>query len=129
MRIKKLIILATMTCLVLSMVSFPALAGVTQSANGLYLSNDDAREIIADNAALLAEIEAVRQALATERKSTEELIHEMNSYVAATKEKETLLTKQIELSQKQAKAERQRGLGRIFLGLLIGGAVGAIATR
>lgn len=129
MRIKRLIILATMTCLVLSIVSFPALAGVTKSANGLYLTNADAREIIADNAALLAEIEAVRQSLISERKSTEELVAEINKYIEASKEKETLLTKQIDLSQAQAKAERQRGIGRLFLGLLIGGAVGAIAAR
>lgn len=78
---------------------------------------------------MLAEIEAVRQALITERKSTKELIAEMNSYMTATKEKEALLTKQINISQAQAKTERQRGIGRLFLGLLIGGAVGAVAAR
>ena len=82
----------------------------------------------------MAEIEAVRQALAAERKSTEELIQELNAYTKASDEERRLLREQNEILKKmsdaykrQAQAERERGFGRLLLGLVIGGAVGAIA--
>ena len=89
---------------------------------------------MADNAALVAEIEAVRQALAEERKSTQELIDELNAYTKATNEERRLLREQNEILKdisdaykRQAQAERERSFGRLLLGLVIGGAVGAIA--
>ena len=89
---------------------------------------------MADNAALVAEIEAIRKALAAERKSTEELIQELNAYTKATEEERALLREQNEILKslsdaykRQAQAERERGWGRLLLGLIIGGAVGAIA--
>ena len=82
----------------------------------------------------MAEVEAIRQALAAERKSTQELIDELNAYTAATDEERRLLREQNEILKKmsdaykrQAQAERERGFGRLILGLIIGGAVGAIA--
>lgn len=90
---------------------------------------------MADNAALVAEIEAVRQALAAERKSTQELIDELNAYTAATDEERRLLREQNEILKKmsdaykrQAQAERERGFGRLILGLIIGAAAGAAAN-
>ena len=90
---------------------------------------------MADNAALVAEIEAVRQALAEERKSTQELIDELNAYTAATDEERRLLREQNEILKdisdaykRQAQAERERGFGRLLLGLVIGAAAGAAAN-
>lgn len=81
----------------------------------------------------MAEIEAIRQALAEERKSTEELISELNAYTTASEEERRLLREQNEILKdmsdaykRQAQAERERGFGRLLLGLVIGGAVGAI---
>ena len=95
----------------------------------------DIREVIADNAALVAEVKAVRQALAEERKSTQELIDELNAYTAATDEERALLREQnailkdlSEAYQRQAQAERERGFGRLILGLIIGAAAGAAAN-
>lgn len=82
----------------------------------------------------MAEVEAVRQALAAERKSTQELIDELNAYTKANDEERALLREQNEILKslsdaykRQAQAERERGWGRMLLGLVIGGAVGAIA--
>ena len=107
----------------------------TLSENGqIQAPKSDIREIIADNAALVAEVEAIRQALAEERKSTLELIDELNAYTKATEEERALLREQNEILKslsdaykRQAQAERERGFGRLLLGLVIGGAVGAIA--
>lgn len=136
MRTAKLALCLTTSCLLLITASSTALASATLSANGeqIQAPKSDIREIVADNAALVAEIEAVRQALATERKSTQELIDELNAYTEAIEEERALLREQNEILKslsdaykRQAQAERERGWGRLLLGLVIGGAVGAIA--
>ena len=135
MRTAKLALCLTTSCLLLIIISSPALANATLTESGqIQAPKSDIREIVADNAALVAEIEAVRQALAAERKSTQELIDELNAYTAATDEERRLLREQNEILKKmsdaykrQAQAERERGFGRLLLGLVIGGAVGAIA--
>ncbi len=83
----------------------------------------------------MAEVEAVRQALAAERKSTNELVDELNAYVAASGEERRLLREQNEILKdisdaykRQAQAERERGFGRLLLGLVIGVAAGAAAN-
>ena len=134
MRTAKLALLATTSCLLLITASSTALASATLSENGqIQAPKSDIREIVADNAALVAEIEAVRQALSEERKSTQELIQELNAYTAASDEERALLREQNEILKsmsdaykRQAQAERERGWGRLLLGLVIGGAVGAI---
>ena len=135
MRTVRLALCLTMSCLLLITNSFPALGAATLTENGqIQAPKSDIREIVADNAALVAEIEAVRQALAAERKSTQELIDELNAYTAAIEEERALLREQNEILKslsdaykRQALAERERGFGRLLLGLVIGGAVGAIA--
>ena len=137
MRITRLALLAMMSCLLLITSSYPALGAATLSANGeqIQAPKSDIREIVADNAALVAEVEAIRQALAEERKSTQELIDELNAYTSASKEERALLREQNEILKamsdaykRKAEAERQKGLGKLILGLVIGGAVGAIAN-
>lgn len=83
----------------------------------------------------MAEIEAVRQALAAERKSTNELIDELNAYMAASDEERRLLREQnailkdiSDAYKRQAQAERERGFGRLLLGLVVGVAAGAAAN-
>lgn len=135
MRTVRLVLCLTMSCLLLIIASSPVHAAATLSANGqIQAPKSDIREVIADNAALVAEVEAIRKALAEERKSTQELIDELNAYTKATDEERALLREQNEILKslsdaykRQAQAERERGFGRLLLGLVIGGAVGAIA--
>ena len=102
------------------------------SGGRICLSNEEAREIIADNSALVAEIEAIRQALADERESTSALVAGMNEYIVATDEEKAALKEQCEIlkeladaQERKARAERQKGLGKLILGLAIGGLIGA----
>lgn len=137
MRIARLVLLAMMSCLLLITASYPAHGAATLSENGqIQTPKSDVREIIADNAALVAEIDAVRQALAEERKSTQELIDELNAYTSASEEERQLLREQNEILkamsdayERKAEAERQKGIGKLILGLVIGGAVGAVAAN
>ena len=134
MRTAKLVLCLTTSCLLLITASSAALASATLTESGqIQAPKSDIREVIADNAALVAEVEAIRKALAEERKSTQELIDELNAYTAATDEERRLLREQNEILKdisdaykRQAQAERERGFGRLLLGLVIGGAVGAI---
>ena len=135
MRITRLALCLTMSCLLLIIASSTAHASATLTESGeqIQAPKSDVREIIADNAALVAEVEAIRQALAEERKSTQELIDELNAYTSASKEERALLREQNEILKamsdaykRKAEAERQNGLGMLILGLVIGGAVGAI---
>ena len=135
MRTVKLALCLMTSCLMLITGSYPAHGAATLTESGqIQAPKSDIREVIADNAALVAEIEAIRQALAEERKSTEELISELNAYTTASEEERRLLREQnailkdlSEAYKRQAQAERERGWGRLLLGLVIGGAVGAIA--
>ena len=137
MRTAKLALCLTTSCLLLITSSFPALGAATLSANGeqIQAPKSDIREVIADNAALVAEVEAIRKALAEERKSTQELIDELNAYTKATDEERALLREQNKILKsmsdaykRQAQAERERGFGRLILGLIIGAAAGAAAN-
>lgn len=137
MRTTRLALLAMTSCLLLITVSYPAhgAATLTESGQQIQAPKSDIREVISDNAALVAEVEAVRQALAAERKSTNELVDELNAYVAASGEERRLLREQNEILKdmsdaykRQAQAERERGFGRLLLGLVIGVAAGAAAN-
>ena len=135
MRTVKLALCLMTSCWLLITASSAALASATLTESGqIQAPKSDIREVIADNAALVAEVEAIRQALAEERKSTQELIDELNAYTKATDEERRLLREQNEILKKmsdaykrQAQTERERGWGRLLLGLVVGGAIGAIA--
>ncbi|WP_143330629.1 hypothetical protein [Cloacibacillus sp. An23] len=122
--------------MLLIIASSTALASATLTESGeIAAPKSDIREVVADNAALVAEVEAIRQALSEERKSTQELINELNAYTTASAEERTLLREQNEILKamsdaykRKAEAERQKGWGKLILGLVIGGAVGAIAN-
>ena len=135
MRTKKLALLATMICLLLTIASFPALGAATLTENGqIQATKADIREVIADNAALVAEVAAVRESLATERQSTAELIAGLNRYTTASEEEKRLLREQngilAEMNdalQRQVTAEQRRGIGKLLLGLVVGVGIGAVA--
>lgn len=135
MRTVRLVLCLTMNCLLLITSSYPAHASATLTESGeIAAPKSDIREIVADNAALVAEVEAIRQALAEERKSTQELIDELNAYTEAIEEERALLREQNEILKslsdaykRKAEAERQKGWGKLILGLVVGGAIGAIA--
>lgn len=136
MRTVKLALCLMTSCLMLIIALYPAHASATLTESGeIATPKSDIREIVADNAALVAEIEAIRKALAEERKSTQELIDELNAYTKASDEERALLREQNEVLKdmsdaykRQAQAERECGFGRLLLGLVIGGAIGVIAN-
>ena len=92
--------------------------------------------MIADNAALVAEVEAVRESLTSERKSTAQLIAELNRYTAASEEEKRLLREQNGILakmnatlEKQIAAEKRKGIGKMIIGLLVGAGIGALAAH
>ena len=117
------------------MIFSPACASATIS-----VSNDDARQIIADNAALLAEIDALNTSLTSERAQTRELIMNYDSALSADAAViEQYKTMNLNLSDQLAakdkvqaaalKAERAKGWGKTAVGLIIGAVVGAVVTH
>lgn len=137
MRTNKLALLATMICLLLTTASLPALGAATLTESGqIQAPKSDIREVVADNAALVAEISVVRKSLTTERQSTAEIIAELNRYTAASGEERALLREQNEILrqmnatlEKQVVAEKKKGIGKMVFGLLIGAGIGAIAAH
>ena len=137
MRTSKLVLWATTICLLLTTGLSPARASATLTESGqIQATKADIREIVADNAALVAEVTAVRESLDSERQSTAAMIAELNRYTAASEEERRLLREQNgilaamnDTLQKQVRAEKQKGIGKLLLGLVVGGAVGAIAAH
>ena len=137
MRTSKLAALATTICLLLLTCLSPARAAATLTESGqIQATKADIREVVADNAALVAEVAAVRESLDSERQSTAAMIAELNRYTAASEEERRLLREQNgilaamnDTLQKQVRAEKQKGIGKLLLGLVVGGAVGAIAAH
>ena len=134
---KKLALCLMIALLMLSTPLSPALGAATLTENGqIQAPKSDIREVIADNAALVAEVEAVRESLTSERKSTAELIAELNRYTAASEEEKRLLREQNGILrkmnatlEKQIAAEKRKGIGKMIIGLLVGAGIGALAAR
>ena len=123
--------------LMLSTPLSPAHAAATLTESGqIQAPKSDIREVIADNAALVAEVEAVRESLTSERKSTAQLIAELNRYTAASEEEKRLLREQNGILakmnatlEKQIAAEKRKGIGKMVIGLLVGAGIGAVAAH
>ena len=98
--------------------SFPAHADAIRSGDVLIVPIDDAREIAADNAALLAEVEATKAALADERAQTEALMVKVQEYMVAAEKRAAAYEKQIA-------SERRRETLKIIGALVIGAVIGA----
>lgn len=117
------------------MIFSPACASATIS-----VSNDDARQIIADNAALLAEIDALNSALTTERAQVKELVMKYNTALSADaalideyKAMNLTLTDTMAAKDKAAaarlRAEKAKGWGKALIGTAIGVIIGAVAAH
>lgn len=134
---KKLALCLMIALLMLSTPLSPAHAAATLTESGqIQAPKSDIREVVADNAALVAEVEAVRESLASERKSTAELIAELNRYTAASEEEKRLLREQNGILrkmnatlEKQVAAEKRKGIGKMALGLLVGAGIGAVVAH
>ena len=137
MPIKRLALCLTIALLMLLTLSLPAHASATLTeSEQIQAPKSDIREVVADNAALVAEISVVRKSLTTERQSTAEIIAELNRYTAASGEERALLREQNEILrqmnatlEKQVVAEKKKGIGKMVFGLLIGAGIGAIAAH
>ena len=111
--------------------SSQAHAGATQLDNNtIAVPISDAREIIADNAALLAETEERRNALTSERAANAELIAKMEEYISRSdqeikllKEQNQILNEQVVALNKKVKAEHAKGMAQ---GLSIGAIIGVV---
>ena len=137
MRTAKLALCLTTICLLLTTASLPAHGAATLTESGqIQAPKNDIREVVADNAALVAEIAVVRKSLTTERQSTAEIIAELNRYTAASEAERALLREQNEILrtmnatlEKQVAAEKKKGIGKMVFGLLVGAGIGAIAAH
>lgn len=95
---------------------------------------------MADNAALLAEIEVIKESLTTERAAADaaltaarEVISQDFKIIETYKRANGLLQEAVAAKDKkrstELKVERRKGWQRAIMALLIGGAVGAIAAH
>ena len=108
-----------------------ALANATQSVKtAISVPVADAKEIIADNAALLAENNELKNSLAMERENTKALIVKMDEYIKTSeqeaqllKEQNKMLQEQIIALNKKIKIEHAKG---IVQGVPIGAVIGAL---
>ena len=117
------------------MILCPACANAT-----INVSNDDARSIMADNAALLADISTCRKSLQVEREQTRQLIFNYDSALSADaavieqyKAMNLNLTDQLAAKDKAhataLKSERAKGWGKALIGTAIGVIIGAVAVH
>ena len=134
---KKLALCLMIALLMLSTSLSPAHAAATLTESGqIAATKADIREVIADNAALVAEVEAVRESLASERQSTAEIIAELNRYTVDSEEEKKLLREQNGILrqmnatlEKQVAAEKRKGIGKMIIGLLVGAGIGAVVAH
>lgn len=116
-----------------------ACAAVKQNG-GILITENEASSIIADNAALMAEISALNKSLKSERAATEKLIMDYDGVISADsaliakyKAANLLLEDEIALKEKmhtaELKAAKQKGWQRTIFGFIAGIAVGAVAVH
>ena len=127
MRIPKVLLLLTLMCLMLGMRPSIVLANATQSGKIISQTIEDTREVITDNLALAAEVEAVNESLALERKATQDLIFSFNKYTETSEQEKSLLrennellVKQLTILEKKNKQAVTAGWIKLVLGLAAG---------
>ena len=103
------------------------LANATQSGKIISQTIEDTREVITDNLALAAEVEAVNESLALERKATQDLIFSFNKYTETSEQEKSLLrennellVKQLTILEKKNKQAVTAGWIKLVLGLAAG---------
>ncbi|MCD7712181.1 MAG: hypothetical protein LUJ25_05595 [Firmicutes bacterium] len=115
-------------------ISSPAHAAATLNENGqLQAPTSDIREILNDNAALLAEIDALKQSLNSEREATRELIESVNKYretvaeeIALKDERIANLEQQVTEYQTQVRTAKRQGTRNTILGVVLAIAVACV---
>ena len=112
-----------------------ACAAVKQSG-GILITENEAASIIADNAALMAEISALNESLKSERAATEKMVMDYDGVISADsaliekyKASNLLLEDEIALKDKthaaELKAVKRKGWQRMILGFVVGALAGA----
>ncbi len=106
------------------------LANATQSGKIISQTIEETREVITDNLVLSAEIEAINQSLALERKATQDLIFSFNKYTETSEQEKSLLrenneilSKQLTILEKKNKQEQINGWIKLVLGVAVGIAI------
>ena len=127
MRISKGLLYLILIFLMLGMIQSVALANATQSGKIISQTIEDTREVITDNLALAAEVEAVNESLALERKATQDLIFSFNKYTETSEQEKSLLrennellVKQLTILEKKNKQAVTAGWIKLVLGLAAG---------
>lgn len=131
MRIHRVIRCLILTCFIILTFSLTAHASATQDVKtAISVPISDAREVIADSAALVAENAELKGSLALERKNTEALVAKMDEYINKSdkeiqllKEQNTILQEQVIALNKKIKYEHAKGFVQ---GVPIGAVIGAL---
>ena len=104
-----------------------ALANATQSVKtAISVPVADAKEIIADNAALLAENNELKNSLAMERENTKALIVKMDEYIKTSEQEAQLLKEQNKMLQEQIIALNKKIKIEHAKGFVQGAPIGAV---
>lgn len=112
----------------------PAYAVGTLTESGqISTPRSDIEEILSDNTALLSEVDALREALRTERVATQALVDEVKAYMKAKDEEIMLKDARIEVLEaevaeyeKQVRTQKRRATSNIILGIVLGIGVGCV---
>lgn len=106
------------------------LANATQSGKIISQTIEETREVITDNLVLVAEVEAINQSLALERKATQDLIFSFNKYTETSEQEKSLLrennellVKQLTILEKKNKQAEINGWIKLVLGVAVGVAI------
>ena len=134
MNTRRLFRFLTLMFLIVLTLSSRTYANATQ-IDPLYIKIpvSDARLILAEHASLEAQVSVLKEALALERESNEAILKKTEEYINASLEESKLLreqnaglTQQIDLLNKQMKAEKAKSTGiGVIIGVVLGIAISA----
>ena len=118
-------------CCVILICSSTALASATQTAKAaITVPVADAKEVIADNAALVAENGELKTSLDIERQNSKALMAKMDEYISKSdreiqllKEQNGILQEQVTALNKKVKIEHARGF---IQGVPVGAVIGVL---
>ena len=131
MRTRKLTAFLIVMCCVILTLSSTALASATQTAKtAITVPVADAKEVIADNAALVAENGELKSSLAIERQNSKDLMAKMDEYIVKSeqemqllKEQNSILQEQVVALNKKIKIEHAKGF---MQGVPVGAVIGVL---
>ena len=127
MRILKVLLFLILIFLTLGKTQSVALANATQNGRIISQTIEETREVVIDNLALAAEVDALNETLSLERKATQELIFGLNKYTETSEQEKSLLRenndillKQITLLERKNTRLATEGWLKLVLGLAAG---------